>query len=105
MSCSMIRVAFTDTVTTTVPPLAADDFSQFKTPRNLTGKEHYEAYLNLVGRTHGLRVEDDPARYDLWTLYAVRSSLVVSMLWTDHKEMRRDAIKSMRYLTAKYGGA
>ncbi|KAL8377591.1 hypothetical protein RB595_008331 [Gaeumannomyces hyphopodioides] len=81
------------------------DFSQFKSPRNLAGKEHYEAYLNLVEQTHGLQVEDDPERYDLWTLYAIRSSLLVSTLWRDRKEMRQEAIKSMRYLTAKYGEA
>ncbi|KAL8403459.1 hypothetical protein RB594_008645 [Gaeumannomyces avenae] len=81
------------------------DFSQFKTSRNLAGKEYYEAYLNLVEQTHGLQVEDDPERYDLWTLYAIRSSLLVSTLWKDHKEMRQDAIASMRYLTTKYGDA
>lgn len=81
------------------------DFSQFKSARNLVGKEHYDAYLNLVEQTHGRQVEDDPERYDLWTLYAIRSSLIVSTLWKEHKELRQDAIKSMRYLTAKYGDA
>ncbi|KAM7190689.1 Fructosamine kinase domain containing protein [Rhypophila sp. PSN 637] len=74
------------------------DFSMWRATRYLTSREHVDEYFKTNARSEPQEDQDD--RH---ALYAVRSDLAVSVLWSENKDMRELAIQEMKRLVAKYG--
>lgn len=74
------------------------DFSMWRAARYRTSQAHVKCYFDKFGASEP--TEDKDGRN---MLYAMRSDLAVSVLWSANKAIRELAIEGMRRLVAEYG--